>query len=158
DVPVANGKFQFSSTGYTVNEGAGTATITVTRSGGSDGAVSVVFGASGGTATAGLDFTAGSGTLTWAAGGSSSKTFTVPTPAGSLVEGNETVVLALSNPPGGATLGTASATLTITDNDTPVANGQFQFSAANYNVNENAGTVTITVTRTGGSAGTATVQ
>src|SRR5262249_28623103 len=88
DTPVANGQLQFSATGYSVNEWAGTATITVTRTGGSDGPVSVDYVFGGGSATAGQDYTAASGTLLWAAGDSSSKSFTVPILEDTLVEGN----------------------------------------------------------------------
>src|SRR5262249_7165008 len=129
-VPTTPGQIQLSASSYSASEAAGTVTITATRTGGSDGAISVAFSASSGSATAGLDFTAVTGTLTWAAGDSSSKTFTVPILEDSLVEGNETVVLSLSTVAGGATLGTpASATLTIIDDDPPVANGKLQFSA-----------------------------
>jgi hypothetical protein len=158
DVLPAFGTIQFSASAYSVNEGAGIATITVTRSGGSDGAVAVTYATGGGTGAAGQDYAAVSGILTWAAGDTSSKTFTIPITDDSLVEGNETIGLTLSNVTGGATLGAATATLTIVDNDVATGNGQFQFSAAGYSVNENAGTVTITVVRTGGSAGAATVQ
>jgi len=64
-------------------------------------------------------------------------------------EGAETVVVTLSSPTGGATLGApAATTLTITDNDTP---GTVQFSAAAYSVAENvlSGSFNLTVTRTG---------
>ena len=101
------GTLQLSSSSYSVNENQGTATITVNRTGGSDGAVAVNYATSNGTATAGSDYTATSGTLTFAAG-ETSKTFTVPITDDTLVEGNETVNLTLSSPTGGATLGSPS--------------------------------------------------
>ncbi len=113
------GTIGFSLASYTVNEGAGTATVTVQRTGGADGAVSVQYAATAGTATAGQDFNPASGTLSWADQDSADKTFTVKVINDTLPEPSETVLLALSNPTGGATLDNArkNATLTILDND-----------------------------------------
>ena len=146
----APGTLQFSAPTYSVNESGGTATITVTRTGGSAGAVGVSYATSNGTATAGSDYTTTSGTLSFA-DGEVSKTFTIPITNDTLVESNETINLTLSSPTGGASLGSQStAVLTIQDNDAP---GALQFSGATYSVNETQATATITVTRTGGSAG-----
>jgi hypothetical protein len=94
---------------------------TVSRTGGTSGAVSISCAAStqaGNTATAGADYTAVSATLNWADGDAANKSCTVPVADDALVEGNETFTLALSGPTGGATLGTpATATATIVDND-----------------------------------------
>jgi urease beta subunit len=150
DDVVQPGVLQFSTSGYSVNENGGSATITVTRTGGSNVSVTVHYATSDGTATAGSDYTAASGTLTFGVG-EISKTFTVPILDDTLVEGNETVNLTLSNPTGGAALGNpTTATLTIVDDDVAQP-GVLQFSAAAYSVNEPDGTATITVTRTGGS-------
>jgi len=111
---------QFSTAIYTVNENGGTATITVTRTGGTDGAVSVEYETSNGTATAGSDYEATSGTLTWIDGETSSKTFTVTITDDSTTEGNETVNLTLSNPDpdGQISLGRPkTAVLVIQSND-----------------------------------------
>jgi hypothetical protein len=111
------GTVQFSDSSYTVNESAGTATITVTRTGGAASAVSVTYGTASGTATSSSDYKPTSGVFTFAAG-ETTKTFTVPIVNDTLVEPNETVKLALSSVTGGATLGApATATLTIIDND-----------------------------------------
>ena len=108
------------------------------------------YATSNGTATAGSDYTSASGTLTLA-NGETSKTFTIPILNDTLVEGNETVNLTLSNPSGGASLGNQNtATLTIASDDAAQP-GVLQFSTSAYTVNENQGTATITVTRTGGS-------
>ncbi|HYE63971.1 MAG TPA: Calx-beta domain-containing protein, partial [Pyrinomonadaceae bacterium] len=115
----AHGTLQFSAATYSVNEGDGTATITVTRTGGSSGAVAVQYGTvAGGTATADSDHQIATGTVSFADGETASKSFTVTVIDDSTYEGDETVNLALSDPAGGATLGSQStAVLTIVDND-----------------------------------------
>jgi len=115
------GAFRFSQANTNVSEAVGQATITVQRVNGADGAVSVAYSAAAGTAAAGQDFTPASGTLTWANGDSGSKTFKVGVLNDTAQEANETVLLALSGPTGGATLDDAqkTATLTILDNDGP---------------------------------------
>ena len=104
----------FSNTSYQVSENASSITITVNRRGDIGQAVSVHYAATGGSATAGIDFTATSGTLTWAANDSSPKTFSVQISADAIAEGNETVQLQLSSPSGASIL-TQTATLTIND-------------------------------------------
>lgn len=117
------GTIQFESATVNVNESDGSATITATRTGGSDGAVSVSYATSDGTASAGSDYTAASGTLTWADGDSADKTFTVAISDDSSVESDETINLALSNIIGNAVLGVQStANLTIMS-DTSDASG-----------------------------------
>ena len=119
--PNPGGSLQFSAASYSVSEAGSAATITVARTGGSTGAASVDYATSNGTATAGGDYNAASGTLSWADGDSSSKTFTVAVNDDSIVEGNETVNLALTNA-SGASLGTQpTAVLTILENDTESA-------------------------------------
>src|SRR5204862_7228603 len=99
DAPGQAGTLHFSAPGYSVVENQGTATITVTRTNGSAGSVSVNYATSNGTATAGSDYTATSGTLTFAAG-ETSKTFTVPIINDTAVENAETFTLTLSSPTG----------------------------------------------------------
>jgi plastocyanin len=112
------GTLRFSLASYTVSEGAGTATITVNRVDGDDGPASVQWAATAGTATAGADFTAASGTLSWADGNDTNKTFQITIINDTADETNETINLALSNATGAA-LDNArrTATVTITDND-----------------------------------------
>ena len=64
---------------------------------------------SDGSATAGSDYTATSGTLNWAAGDRADKTFTVPISWDGRAEGTESISLALTNPGGGADVGPNSA-------------------------------------------------
>ena len=118
DAPAQPGTFEFSSQTFSVVENQPTATITVTRTHGSTGTATVHYATSNGTATAGSDYSATSGTLTFA-DGETSKTFTIPITNDTAVENRETVFLTLSNPTGGAALDSpATATLTIDSDDT----------------------------------------
>jgi len=117
--PLPPGSVAFSSAVYAVNEGVAQAIVTVKRVGGSSGAVSAQYATTaGGSAVAGADYNAVSGTLNWADGDANDKTFAVPIIDDAINEANETVSLVLSNPAGGASLGSPnSAVLTIVDND-----------------------------------------
>lgn len=110
----SNGKFQFSSATYNVTEDSGGFVVTVNRVDGATGIATVDFATSNGTATAGSDYPATSGTLTFNQG-ETSKSFFITVTADTLFETDETINVALSNPTGGAVLGTPStAVLTIT--------------------------------------------
>lgn len=106
----------FSSATATVNENGGAATMTVQLARASSQVVTVAYATSNGTAGANSDYTATSGTLTFAAN-ETSKSFTVPILNDTLDENDETVILTLSNATN-ATLGApTNATLTIVDDD-----------------------------------------
>lgn len=157
DTVNAAGSLAFLSTVASVAENAGSATIVVRRSGGSVGAVTVAYASSNGSATAGSDYTAVSGTLSWGAGDVSNKSFTVPITDDSAAESSETLFLTLSNATGGATLGSAKTlTLTIADNDS--SPGVFALTATSYSVSEGAGAVKIAISRSGGATGSASIS
>ncbi|MCX2576362.1 Calx-beta domain-containing protein, partial [Pedobacter sandarakinus] len=134
------------STTPVINENAGLATFTVTLSTAVQNAFSVDYSTSNGTATAGADYTAATGTLNFPAGSlaGTSLNFTVPINDDNLVEGAENFTATLNNVTGGiVTIGTATATVTITDNDSSVAS-----VTAGVNGNESgpiAGTFVITL-------------
>jgi Calx-beta domain/Right handed beta helix region len=148
------GTLQFSAPVFSVNEdGTPIAAVTVTRTGGTFGAVGATINLTNGSATAPGDYASNPIAVNFADGDSSPKVITIPIVDDRLVEGTETVNLSLVNPTGGATLGTqTTATLNIVDNDSP---GTLQFSNPQYVVNEDGTPIlAVTVTRTGGSAGT----
>ena len=62
------------------------------------GEVSVDYVASDGSATAGSDYTASSGTLNWASGDAADKMFTVPVNWDGRAEGTETMNVSLFEP------------------------------------------------------------
>ncbi|HWE02698.1 MAG TPA: Calx-beta domain-containing protein [Tepidisphaeraceae bacterium] len=113
----------FSASAYSANENQGTTTITVNRTGSTVGAVSVNYATSDGTAVAGTDYTATSGTLNFS-DGQSTATFTIPLLNVNNGAGTKSLNLTLSNPSFYASLGyatdtpapQATAVLTITDN------------------------------------------
>jgi hypothetical protein len=114
------GTLRFSASTYNASESGGSATISIARTGGSSGPVSIGFSTVNGTAIVGADYTFTSGVRTWAAGDTANKTFTVPIINDADAEGNETVTLSLRNPDGGAVLGIPrTAVLTIVANDQP---------------------------------------
>ena len=114
--PPDTGSIQFVGA-QSVDEGAGMASITVTRSGGTAGVATVDVDVSGGSATRGTDYTFSMQSLRWAEGESGAKTVSVSINDDSQAEANETVRIGLSNV-AGASLGVpAEMTLTITDND-----------------------------------------
>ena len=97
---------------------ANSAQFTITLSAAVTSEVRVNYGTADGTAKAGQDYVATTGTLVFAAG-QTSKTVSVPILGDTVAEGNETFTLVLSNATN-ATLGaTTSATATILDDDAP---------------------------------------
>lgn len=148
------GTLSFASTNFNVSEGGTNALVTVVRTGGSAGSVSVAYTTADGSATNGSDYKFRSGTLTFGPG-VTNNTFTIPIIDDSVAEDDETILIQLSHPTGGAQLGLSNAVVTIIDNDTP--NGRLGFSSPAYTTNENAGAAVITVNRRGGSQGTLTV-
>jgi Calx-beta domain len=108
------GTISLSASSYSVNEAAGSVVISAVRTGGSNGAVSVGYATSDGTAVAGSDYIASIGNLSWGDGDASRKTFSVPIVNDAIAEANETFVVRLGTPTGGATVGSpSSATVTI---------------------------------------------
>ncbi|HEX8198826.1 MAG TPA: Calx-beta domain-containing protein [Pyrinomonadaceae bacterium] len=111
----------FNQVNYAVNEGTATVTLTVNRIGNTTGAISVNYATSNGTAVAGQDYTAKSGTLAFA-DNNISQIIVVPITDDNDIETAETFNITLSNPQGGAGLVSPfTATITINDNDSVAA-------------------------------------
>jgi hypothetical protein len=112
------GTLVFSSNTAYAAENAGTVTLTVQRTLGSDGAVTVSYASADGTALAGSGYTAVAGSLDWADGETADKTITLTLLNDSQVEAGENVIVSLGETFGGAVPGTPSeVTVTITDDD-----------------------------------------
>lgn len=117
-VEVNPGTIQLTASAVSVNENGVSVTITATRTGGADGAVSVAYATSPGTATSPADYAAAAGTLNWANQDSASKSFQVTIVNDNLDEPDETFTATLSTPTGGAALGAVTTeVVTILDDD-----------------------------------------
>lgn len=124
-----------------VTEG-GSLVFTVTRIG--FGAASANWVSSNGSASSGNDYTAASGTISFAAG-ETSKTISIATIDDGMVESSETMTVTLSSPSPGATIGSATGTGTINDNDlTPPS-----FAISHPTAVAEGGTLVFMVTKTG---------
>jgi hypothetical protein len=152
------GSLQFSSATYSISENAGPAIVTVTRTGGTDGTVSVNYATSNGTATggasctaSGVDYITTSGTLTFL-NGETSKTFSVTICDDSLVEPDETINYTLSGPTNGATIGTPGTAVQTIVNDDFVLGTLSVNDVRILEGNSGTSTATFTVTYSGPNA------
>ena len=111
------GSLQFQTPNISISEAAAQRLVVVTRTGGAASNVTILFDTNDGTATAGEDYTAATGILTFDAN-EAEETFAVPIRNDLTDEPNETIELRLFSPQGGGVLGSpTTATLTIVDDD-----------------------------------------
>lgn len=153
-----HGTLGFEAASVTVSESDGSAVLTVTRSGGSDGQVSVNFstGSDSDSAQADVDYTQNSNTLTWSDGDSTSKQIRINILSDSLKEENESLSVQLNGVSGGANLGNQSrAIVTIQDS---TSNGTFAFRSTILSALEGTSAVQFQVQRIGGSDGAVSVS
>jgi hypothetical protein len=128
------GTIQLSFSAATVGEADGAVVVTATRTGGSEGAVSVALDTADGSAVAPGDYGAlVASLLNWADGDTDPKTVNIAIVDDLLVEGDETFTVTLSNATGGAILGApVGATITVTDNDVAALEPPVPVPAANH--------------------------
>ncbi|EDN69260.1 Peptidase S8 and S53, subtilisin, kexin, sedolisin [Beggiatoa sp. PS] len=113
-----SGRLQFSSATKNINENSGSVTIEVTRTNGSDGTISVDYATVYDSATQNSDYTQVSGILSWADGETTSQFMTINITNDDIFENDESFQVTLSNPTGGASIGTTNpVTITITNDD-----------------------------------------
>jgi uncharacterized delta-60 repeat protein/uncharacterized repeat protein (TIGR01451 family) len=165
DSDFPQGRLNFSAASFVTNETAGNAIIKVTRTGGSQGAMTVlcsttntVAGPGNTPAVPGVNYYPVTNVLlAWTNGDSAPKFFMVPVLHDNQITPNLTVGLQLSTPVlNGVTNNTAlgllsNAVLTILNVD---ALGALSFSSPTYVQNESGGFAIIPVVREGGSVGT----
>src|SRR6185503_16048130 len=118
NLDASSGRLGFATPSGNGPENAGTIDVRVQRTLGRAGAVGLQYSTSAGSAIEGVDYTATSGTLAWAAGDLADKVIAVPVADDTEVEIGDTFTLTLSALTGGATLdGLSTLTVTINDND-----------------------------------------
>ena len=155
-VRAQSGTLAFSVSNFEFDEDVETATLTVSRTDGSEGAVSVtLLDSAKGDATAsnysyGDYYTISETALEWADGDENDKTLDITINEDTTSESDETIALELESATvkGGASLGLKEATVTILDNDVP---GEAQFSVASIEVEEDAYSVQVLVERVDGT-------
>src|SRR5204862_5873896 len=148
DVETVPGQLTFAATNFFVADNGGGAVVTVNRTNGHSGIVSLNLATTNGSAIAGIDYATTNGSLVFA-DGETSKSFTVPVISNNTVQNPKTLFVVLSNPSGGATIsGTNTAPVTILNHNVGIG-----FSAPLYSVNEGAGSVSLSVVRLNGSNG-----
>ena len=156
------GLIGLSTNQMTVDELAGQAVLSVTRSGGSTGAVSVDYSFSGGTAVAGVNYVSTGGTLHWATGDVSPKQITIPLLHDGVATQDPWFGVVLSNPLGGAGLDDGNVarnweTVTITDVDGGSLD-HLVFAATTMQTHESSGPALISIVRSGTGIGPASVR
>jgi MYXO-CTERM domain-containing protein len=158
------GTIAFTSTDFTEDESVGTASITLSRTNGSQGNISIIVYDNGqGTATSGSDYTSVPRAIVeWLDGDSIDKTLEIVLTEDSLEEDDETIQLQFETSAfvsGGANIGTSTTTLLISDNDAVVpVPGTLSIENATYTVSEGAGTLSFDVVRTIGTDGEVSVD
>jgi len=119
------GVLSFTSAQYSVLENRGTITVSVTRSSGDSGRVSVQLATHDGSALAGEDYSSVNPTLSWNNKETGAKFFSIPIKNDTKKEDNESFSVTLTTVTGGALLGGVQQTqITINDDDDAPPKGE----------------------------------
>ena len=144
----------FSAPAYLVTETGGSAVVTINRSGSTAGTVTVDYATVDGSALAGNNYTAESGTLTFDAG-QASQTVTIPIQDDGIATPDLSFQIVLDNPSGTSLGSVTDAVVTIADAESA---GVLSFSTAGETTLESQEPAPLVVTRTGSSLGEVTVD
>lgn len=131
---------EFVSGTYNVSEGDVSVSVEVILTTAAVNTIAVDYATSDQTTSAGNDYTANSGTLTFLPGVTSTLLI-IEIKEDGFVEGDEQFLITLSNPTNALLGPTSSTQVTVQDNDLP----SMAFAVSAISVNENAGTATINV-------------
>ncbi len=140
DASAAAGSVQFSVASAKVIEDVGFLTVNVVRTGGSSGSLTVDYSTADITATAGQDYLATSGSLTFN-DGETSKSFDITINNDAITEADETFAVRLRNASNVDSLGNPNEEIVTIQDQTTVP----MLSVSNMSVNEGAGKVVLTV-------------
>ena len=140
------GTVRFTQSDVSVDEDAGTVTLTAERVNGSGGSLTAKIVYESETANLDEDFRAGPASITWDDGEDGRKSFTVPIIADDLAEEDETFAVEL------VTDSRSTAQVTIIDVE-PESAGIIDIDDSCCDIREDSGTVTVTVNRLEGTAG-----
>ena len=140
------GAISFATNLFSATEGLNAkAFLTVRRSLGSNGVVSVDYGVSGGSAVSGVNFIPVAGTIVFGDGDTQDKQIPIGVLDNGLADGDHTIRVWLANPLGGTLIGPyAEAALSIVDHDANIGLATNRISAF-----QNQGTLEISVARRG---------
>lgn len=153
------GAIAFGAVSYAVNETHDHASLSLVRTGGSEGAVSVDVLLVDDSAKVNSDFLPPERETIDFASGVLSREITIPLVGDQVHEGNERFGVLLSNATGGVRIEQpASTTVTILDDDPDTRITTLYLEAVNYLVRESQGKVTVTVLRSGNVDRRATVD
>lgn len=155
--PPCNGVAFTISSNHAVTEGDASV-FTVTKSGSASGSCNISYATGNGTAVAGSDYTAKSGTLTFTSA-QASQQVGVATTDDAAVESAETFSMSLSSPTGGAALGSpSSAAATINDNDVAAPCAAVNFSVNDPPLVVEGSPLTFTVSKGGATSSSCSVS
>ena len=145
------GNIHFTSSSYAAIEGDDSFLVTITREDGRAGNVSVDYNIISGTATLDMDYSVVQqrGSVSFGEG-EKTKTIVISIVDDSETENNETIILQLLNPAGGAEIVSPSnTTLNIIDNESA---GIIEFPTSTLTFNESVGATQVVVARSNGAA------
>jgi len=156
---LVNGAVAMSASTYTVARTAGSINLTVRRSGGTQGALSVSYKTVNGTALSGVQFTGKTGTLTWASGDGANKTINIPISSAAVFAGTKWFAVRLTAGTGTIVGTPSNATVNIAGSTSSASvTSTVTMSASFYSVAQSASAITLTVVRNGGTQGALSVS
>ncbi len=154
----AASKVAFNAAMFGVLENAGSATITVQRTGTVSGSATVEYTTVNGSAFEGTEYTRATGTLSFGAN-ETTKTFTVPVNNNSSPEGNKQFSVQLKNPSGAALGHLATVPVTIIDDESATTgSGSIRMDNAKFYAQNGDGYAYVVISRAGGWTNIATVS